>query len=279
MSAWLAARKLLLDRIAAAEARELSEQEFQRPAEVQSDATLNVHPASSSNTPAASVVATSAAASMIATSDIVASSTIWACTTSNASSVTAATSAAETVTSETIEEAAVSLWSANDESNFDTSANRSRRWRHQNVLKARDQNVNGQVRRKQREQQDQKLRERRREQVRECRERDREAARRVGLKPSDQRWKERKAAQWQRKQQQSEQRAKAEVRYFYSNEYMVSKTARHEAPEQLPFFPPSNSSLLFNLLCNAADTNAAADPEDGETLLALPACASNSNTM
>ena len=208
-----------LDRIAAAEARELSEQEFQRPAEVQSDATLNVHPASSSNTPAASVVATSAAASMIATSDIVASSTIWACTTSNASSVTA-------------------------ESNFDTSANRSRRWRHQNVLKARDQNVNGQVRRKQREQQDQKLRERRREQVRECRERDREAARRVGLKPSDQRWKERKAAQWQRKQQQSEQRAKAEVRYFYSNEYMVSKTARHEAPEQLPFFPPSNSSLL-----------------------------------
>ena len=154
MSAWLAARKLLLDRIAAAEARELSEQEFQRPAEVQSDATLNVHPASSSNTPAASVVATSAAASMIATSDIVASSTIWACTTSNASSVTAATSAAETVTSETIEEAAVSLWSANDESNFDTSANRSRRWRHQNVLKARDQNVNGQVRRKQREQQE-----------------------------------------------------------------------------------------------------------------------------
>ena len=145
------------------------------------------------------------------------------------------------------------------------------------MLKARDQNVNGQVRRKQREQQDQKLRERRREQVRECRERDREAARRV--QPSDQRWKERKAAQWQRKQQQSEQRAKAEVRYFYSNEYMVSKTARHEAPEQLPFFPPSNSSLLFNLLCNAADTNAAADPEDGETLLALPACASNSNTM
>ena len=72
------------------------------------------------------------------------------------------------------------------------------------MLKARDQNVNGQVRRKQREQQDQKLRERRREQVRECRERDREAARHVGLKPSDQRWKERKAAQWQRKQQQSE---------------------------------------------------------------------------
>ena len=302
MSAFLAARKILQDRLAAAEARALAELEEHDglakdaptpddaiPAsEVLSDA-LNVHPASSSNTSAASVVATSST-STIAAFDIVASTTACtactACTIATASAAfdtTAAASAAETVSSDAIEEAASSS-SVLDELNFDTSANRSRRWRYQNVLKAQDHNVNGQVRRKQREQLDPKLRERRREQLRECRERDRDAARRVGLKPSDPRWKEMKGAQWQRKQQQSGQRAKAEASYFSSKEYMISKTAnrvaaglaawaRREAHKQLAGMPTYSAELL----CDTANTNAPADAQFQQcnTMCEASACASD----
>ena len=159
------------------------------------------------------------------------------------------------------------------DSNFDSSANRSRRWRLQNAYGCRDNNREGHKRRKLREQQltspeRRELRERRADAVRECRERDREAARRYGLKPSDQRWKEIKDERWQREQKQSKKRAQAEVSYYYSEDYMICKRARRGALEQLTNYHGLSLSDAA-LLCVAGSANATADPDESEGLLAI----------
>lgn len=292
MSAWLAARKLLQDKCAAAEAllvREMGERE--QPAkdptpigdtpgtEVPSvDEPFNVWPATTSAITSAASAVDAPTCTIAAAADIDASTAITVAAgsvafESRANSAAVASIAASAAESfDVLEEAVAAVpfsTSFNDEY-FDTSANRSRRWRYENVLKARDHNVNGQERRKKREQLDPKLRERRREQVRECKQRDREAARRFGLKPSDPRWKQIKAERWQCKQKQAQKLAHAEVNYFYSEDYMICKRARQGACEQLAYhhdLSRANSSLL----CAEANAHAAVDADVSEALLALPA--------
>jgi hypothetical protein len=240
------ARGIVQERVAAAEARARAETEERgRPAQGTPTeiSALDVLPAASSITSACAITtSTSTATSAVASTSIAtastactvasevpahavnllpssaacaittSSSTITATTAAVASTASATASTACTVESEVpahaVDVVALAATLNDHDSNFDSSANRSRRWRLQNPYGCRDNNREGHKRRKLREQQltspeRRELRERRADAVRECRERDREAARRYGLKPSDQRWKEIKDERWQREQKQS----------------------------------------------------------------------------